>query len=116
MMRMNLPVYPMPRVLLALFFIVGGVLHFVFPDAYIAIMPHWLPWHLQLVFISGVFEIAGGAGILIGRTRLAAGVGLILLSIAVLPANLQMLLNAHTVDAGVWKRVYYFCACRYRPG
>ncbi len=90
------------RILLAIFFTVAGILHFVFPDKYSAIMPPWMGWHRELVFISGVFEIAGGLGILLPVTLRAAGIGLILLSSAVLPANVQMLLDAHAAGKAWW--------------
>jgi uncharacterized membrane protein len=52
-----------------------------------------------LVRISGVFEILGGLGLLVTRTRRAAAAwGLIALLIAVFPANICMARNA--VDAG----------------
>lgn len=82
------------RALLALFFMVAGCLHFIFPANYMRVMPSWLPAHLSLVLVSGGFEIAGGVGVLLPRLRRSAGLGLILLSLAVLPANVQMLLNA----------------------
>jgi len=75
------------RILLAIFFIVAGCLHFIFPDAYMKVMPPWLPAHLTLVLVSGGFEIMGGIGVLIKALRRSAGLGLILLSLAVLPAN-----------------------------
>jgi uncharacterized membrane protein len=81
--------------LLAGFFAVGGAAHFIFPTAYVAIMPPWLPQPILLVYISGVLEIAGGIAVLSPRLRTAAGWGLIALSLAVLPANVQMLLDAH---------------------
>ena len=87
------------RALLAAIFIVAGVLHFVITDQYVGVMPPWLPWHRGLVLVSGVAEIAGGAGLLIPRVRRAAGIGLILLLIAVAPANWQMYLNAHAAGA-----------------
>lgn len=90
--------------LLAVFFIAAGCLHFIFPDSYMQIMPSWLPAHLSLVWISGGFEIAGGIGVLLPRLRRYAGIGLIILSLAVLPANVQMLLNAHaTGSALAWQ-------------
>jgi uncharacterized membrane protein len=87
--------------LLALFFVTAGVLHFVFPASYLKIMPPWLPWHAGLVAISGACEIAGGVGVLPPATRGLAGMGLIALCAAVLPANVQMLLNAHAAGAGI---------------
>lgn len=96
------------RTLLALFFVAGGTLHFVFTAAYAGIMPPWLPWQRALVLISGVFEITGGLGVFFRATRRAAGVGLILLSIAVWPANLQMFLIARAAGDPVWWQALLF--------
>jgi len=82
------------RGLLSVFFIIAGCLHFIFPANYMQVMPPWLPAHYLLVLVSGGFEIAGGVGVLLPIVRRMAGIGLILLSLAVLPANVQMLLNA----------------------
>lgn len=90
------------RLLLAAVFVFGGMMHFVIPASYVGIMPPWLPWHGGLVYLSGVLEIAGGVGLLIPRTRRAAGTGLILLLIAVWPANLQMVLAARAADRPLW--------------
>ncbi len=81
------------RVLLAIFFVVAGILHFVKTPLYLQIMPPYLPYHLALVYISGVCEILGGIGVLLPPIRRFAGYGLIALSIAVLPANIQMAVN-----------------------
>jgi uncharacterized membrane protein len=91
------------RALLAAFFIVGGIMHFVLPDTYARVMPAWLGWHAELVAISGVCEIAGGIGVLVPRVRRLAGWGLILLSIAVLPANVQMLLDGIHASRPAWQ-------------
>ena len=79
--------------LLAGFFVFAGVMHFVTPGHYVAIMPGWMPHPLEIVYLSGVAEIAGGIGLLIPRLRSAAAFGLIALLIAVFPANIQMLMN-----------------------
>jgi uncharacterized membrane protein len=82
------------RYLLAIFFVVAGVNHFLNPDFYVAIMPAYLPWHLELVWISGVFEILGGVGVLFPQPlRRVAGWGLVALLVAVFPANLNVALN-----------------------
>lgn len=90
------------QLLLAIFFITAGILHFVFPAQYVSIIPPWLPQHGLLVVVSGVCEIAGGIGVLFAGTRRTTGIGLILLSLAVLPANLQMLLDALTSGEATW--------------
>ena len=84
-----------------MFFIGAGIAHFVRPDPYIGIVPDFVPAHALMVAISGVAEIAGGVGVLFARTRRAAGIGLILLLVAVFPANIQMLLNG-IHDAKPW--------------
>ncbi len=86
------------RVVTGLVFVVAGVLHFVVPGTYERIMPPYLPLHRGLVYGSGAAEVLGGLGLLPRRTRPAAGVGLILLLLAVLPANVQMLIDARAAD------------------
>jgi uncharacterized membrane protein len=84
----------MSRALLGLTFIATGLLHFLRPRMYEAIMPRYLPAHRELVYASGAAEIAGGAGVLHPRTRRAAGWWLIATLIAVFPANVEMAVNA----------------------
>ena len=78
------------------------------PETYEAIVPDWLPAHRELVYASGVAEIAGGAGILHPRTRRAAGWFSIATLVAVFPANLHMALNPGRYDVpelGLWLRL-----------
>jgi len=83
------------KVLFGAFFIGAGLNHFISTDFYLRIMPPYLPWHLPLVYASGVAETALGALLLVRRWSRIAAWGLILLLIAVFPANLHMALNAH---------------------
>ena len=78
-------------VILSSIFILGGVLHLVRPEIYRPVMPVWLPAHDAMILVSGIAEILGGVGLLVRRTRRAAAMGLILLLIAVFPANIEML-------------------------
>jgi uncharacterized membrane protein len=80
-------------VLAAVLYVTAGTLHFLKPDFYLKIMPPYIPWHLAMVRISGVFEILGGLGLLYPRTRRAAAWGLVALLVAVFPANLYMATN-----------------------
>jgi uncharacterized membrane protein len=82
------------RIILAVLFVLAGVLHFAVPQFYLRIMPPYLPWHLELVYLSGAFEMAGGLGLLIPSLRRVAGWGLIALLLAVFPANVQMLIDS----------------------
>jgi uncharacterized membrane protein len=76
--------------LLGAAFIGAGILHFVSPDTYRPIMPPYLPWHDGLIYLSGVFEILLGGMVLFPKTRKWGAWGLVLLLIAVFPANLYM--------------------------
>ncbi len=81
------------RRLLAIFFIGGGINHFLIPRAYESIVPPGLGDPKQLVAISGVAEVAGGIGMLLRRTRGPAGLGMLALLVAVFPANVYMARN-----------------------
>ena len=71
----------MGRLLLGAFFLAAGSLHF-------------LTRKLEIVYASGVAEIAGGALVLPERTRRAAGWWLIATLVAVFPANVNMAVHA----------------------
>ena len=75
------------------FFVFAGVMHFVIPRQYEAIMPEYLPAHKELVQASGVAEIAGGLGVMHPRTRRVASWWSIATLVAVFPANLHMALH-----------------------
>jgi len=97
------------RVLLAVLFVAAGVLHFVFAPTYLRIMPPYLPAPKLLVEVSGVFEILGGAGLLVPFSRRAAAWGLVALLVAVVPANVQMAIDharwAAIPEWALWLRV-----------
>ena len=99
------------RVLLAVAMVAVGILHFVRPDGFVKIVPSFLPAPRALVLVSGFFEILGGVGLLVPRTRRAAAIGLVALYIAVFPANINMALNdiqpsdGHIPGALLWLRL-----------
>lgn len=75
-----------------------GVSHFVDPVPFERIVPTALPAPLALVYISGAFEVLGGVGLLVPRTRRVAAWGLIALYVAVFPANVNMAINEIQLD------------------
>jgi len=79
--------------LMAVGMIYIGIVHFLDPDFFLKIMPPYLPWHLELVYISGFFEILLGILLLIKSYRTYAAWGLILLFLAVYPANIYLAFN-----------------------
>jgi len=78
---------------MGLFYIWGGIFHFLRPDYYLAMMPPYLPWHYALVILSGVAEVLCGVGVLIPATRKIAAWATIALLVAVFPANIHVAMN-----------------------
>ena len=75
---------------MSLFYILGGIKHFANVDWYMKIMPPFLAYHKELVYLSGAFEIILGIMLVFEKTRFLSGWGLILLLIAVFPANIYL--------------------------
>ena len=71
----------------------AGVNHFLAQEFYARMMPPYLPWHLFLVYLSGLAEIALGGLLLVPRLKRLAAWGLIALLIAVFPANIHMAIH-----------------------
>jgi uncharacterized membrane protein len=89
--------------LMSLLYIVAGVNHFINPTIYQKIMPPYIPWHLQLVYISGVCEIAFAVLLLFNKTRRAGAWCIIALLVAIYPANIQMTVNYYqTHNPNYW--------------
>jgi uncharacterized membrane protein len=76
--------------IVGLLFIAAGANHFIAPKPYLSMMPSFLPAHVLLVQVSGVAEILGGMGVFLQSTRHWAAWGLILLLVAVFPANFNV--------------------------
>ena len=62
-------------------------------------MPDALPRKREIVYVSGVAEMAGGGGVLVAGTRRAAGWWLIATLTAIFPANVNMAINAERFRA-----------------
>lgn len=74
-------------------FLLAGILHFSHSSFYCKIMPPFLPLHLELVYLSGFFEITLGLSMFYAKLRRYASYGLILLLAAVFPANIHMAMH-----------------------
>lgn len=76
-------------------YVVSGVTHLVRPQVFEGMVPPQLPRARDLVYASGVAELACAAGLLDARTRRAAGAASVALLVAVLPGNVEMARQAH---------------------
>ena len=80
--------------IMAFFYIKVGVKHFVDPEWFLYIIPPYFTFiGLELVYISGAFEILLGLLLIFQKYRKIAAYGLILLLIAVYPANIFLAFN-----------------------
>ncbi|MFN4241731.1 MAG: DoxX family protein [Tepidisphaerales bacterium] len=75
------------RLLAALMFALAGLSHFLFPELFARTIPPWIPFPRFWVAFTGVAELVGAWGLLTCRLRRAAGWGLMLLLVCVLPAH-----------------------------
>ena len=80
-------------VLMGLSYVWIGCQHFINPSFFLKIVPPYLPFHLELVYLSGGFEIIFGLGLLFKKTRFYAAWGLVFLLIAVYPGNIYLAFN-----------------------
>ena len=87
---MKLDLKSISIIIMAIFYVTVGISHFTKPLLYLQIVPPFLPFKLELVYISGFFEILFGTMIMYKKTRFVAGWGLIMLLVAVYPANLYL--------------------------
>ena len=87
------------RILLALFYVVAGLNHFLMPDWYMKIMPPYLPWPYALVLLSGAAEVFLGVLAFFPSVAPLAGWGLAALLLAVFPANVYMALHTENYPA-----------------
>ena len=76
---------------MSFFYVYVGIQHFIDANWFLYIIPPLLvPIGLELVYISGLFEIIFGLMLLYPNSRKIACYGLMLLLIAVYPANLYL--------------------------
>ena len=85
--------------LLSVLMVFAGVMHLISPNFFLKIMPPYFPLHLELVYLSGVFEIGLGIFLLIPRFSRFAAWGIIALLIAVFPANIYLYQHQEIVPA-----------------
>jgi uncharacterized membrane protein len=88
-----------------LWFFIGGIAHFAATDTEMRIVPPFIPWPRATVVVTGVLELLGAFGVIRAKSRPAAGVGLLLLTLAVTPANVYMLQRWELFPIPYWALV-----------
>ncbi len=97
------------RAVMGVLYLAAGLGHFVATRLYMSVVPDYLPAHRELVLVSGVAELAGGFGVLMPWTRRAAAWGIVVLLVAVMPANIWMVQHPERWPGvplwGLWLRL-----------
>jgi len=100
-MTKNIGVY-----LMALFYLLAGINHFLSPEGYYQIIPEYLGDPSLINIASGIAEIVFALLLLVPETRKAACYGIILMLIAFIPAHIQMIRTGfciqHTLCLSTW--------------
>ena len=79
---------------LVIMFVFTGTSHFTsMKYDFAAMIPDPMPDGLWVIYLTGVFEIAGAIGLLLPQTRRLAGICLVLLLVAMFSANVNAALN-----------------------
>ena len=94
------------RLVLAAFYLGAGILHLKSPQGFIKIVPSFVPWPAQVVWLTGFAEIAGAIGLMVPRLQKAAGIGLALYAICVFPANINHAINQ--IDIGALPNSWWY--------
>jgi len=76
------------RAALAVMLTVTGIAHFTSTDLMIEMMPDFLPYKRETVYLTGILELLAVIGLLIDKTAKLTAVLLIVLFISILPANI----------------------------
>lgn len=98
-------------ILLAVFFFAAGLMHFIHDDSFAVIVPPILPFKYEIVWLTGLMELAFALGLLWPKFRAVTGYGLGAYLLAVLPANIYMALegigfgDAVISPSALWIRV-----------
>ena len=99
MVQMKSKIKTLSIIIMSLFYIGVGTNHIINPNWFVRIIPPILPFKVAIVYISGIFEIILGSLLIFPKTRYIAGWGLIILLLAVYPANIYVALtNGEAMD------------------
>jgi len=81
------------RWIIAAFYAAGGIAHLWVPDILLSITPNWVPFARQVIFLTGLFELAAAAALITRPLRYWTGIALAVYAICVFPANIKHALD-----------------------
>lgn len=87
--------------LIAFFYILAGVNHFISPTFYLKLIPPYLPYPHEINYLSGLIEIVLGLGALNLKTRRVASILLVLMLLAFIPSHIYFISLGSCVSDGL---------------
>jgi uncharacterized membrane protein len=92
-----------------------GLDHLVTPERYLPMMPGFVPFHAEVVFATGLCELAGAVGLLVPKLRRLTGIMLAAYFICVFPANIKNAVEGLTIDGLPGASWYYWVRLLFQP-
>ncbi len=89
------------RNLLAAFFALAGLNHFVMPEFYLPLIPDYLPFPNRINVMAGVAEVVLGIGLLIAPLRQWAAWGIVALLVVFVPSHVYFIQIGSCVEGGL---------------
>jgi len=90
---LKIPASTGARLGITLLFLFTASGHFVQTAAMAEMLPPFVPYRVDIIYVTGVIELLGAIGLCIPRLRQLVGICLILMLIGVLPSNIYSAIN-----------------------
>jgi uncharacterized membrane protein len=81
------------RWVLAAIYVAAGIGHLWIPEKFLAITPSWVPFAREVIFVTGLCELAGAIALVTKPLRWWAGIAFAAYALCVWPANFK-----HAID------------------
>ncbi|NQW45387.1 MAG: DoxX family protein [Deltaproteobacteria bacterium] len=79
---------------MSLLLLIAGGVHLISPEVFLPAMPPYLPFHLPLIYFTGILELMAAVGLVIKKYRRVTGFSLVAYFIAILPAHFHIAIHS----------------------
>lgn len=76
------------RIAMSVMLLLTGIGHFIYPAGMALMLPDFIPFKMELIYFTGLIEIAAAIGLLIPRIQKLTAWLLIIFLISIFPANI----------------------------
>ena len=90
------------RIAIATMLLFTAIGHFIFTKGMSMMLPSFLPYKTNIIYLTGIFEILLAIGLLIPKFQIISGWLLIIFLILMLPANIYASLNKINYQKGTF--------------